>query len=551
MVSGAITWTHDGPAWSVVLHPRISYIQVSDDLGNESSSTGGQLFASIRRRFQHGYAGVEGEYASNQLSIAPVAPGAGAGGVTFLAGLEKEREWIRLVLSAQPTSRTGIYANAEARRVVRLDLGNEVTADTGRARLSLRWRSFTLSGGWNVVDIVGGDLPSTTITSDVGLMWFPWRWLAFDGRAYREEREAEGSTGELEWAELGVRFQYARLSFFARVRDETSFGDGAQLRDYRRYWLGVERTFGFGFGGRRHRRNDGWGGVVSKRELLVTSSARAWRPRSPSEAVRAHGAVSNPTLVWPPSDVESPGAVAWVGAFYRNQARRHGSVLSGGGRRRAIELSKWRLRRPTAVAVHERRIAVVDGGSGTTVLADTVGRHGIILDLPDGFLPVAVAVSKDGGTWYVADGPTGEVRRFDDQGRPTGAIRPQGEITRCGGIAAAGNGDLLMTDVDAGELLRLTIDGMVIARAGGRGIEPGQFNRPTAVAEDPDGTVWVLDALNFRVQHLDSRLRHLGQFGTHGDGSGHLALPRGLTVDPDGHLYVSDRAVRSHSTIRP
>ena len=255
-----INWTHDGPAWSVILHPRVSYIQVSDNLGNESSSTGERLFGAIRRRFQRGYAGLEGEYASNQLSIAPVAPGSGAGGATYLAGLEKEREWVRLVLSAQPTAGTGIYGNAEARRVVRLDLGNEVTADTGQARLSLRWRSFTLSGGWSVVDIVGGDLPSTTNTSDAGLMWSPWRWLAFDGRAYRESREAEGSTGELEWAELGVRFQYARLAFFARVRDETSFGDGAQLRDYRRYWIGVERTFGFGFGGRRHRRNDGWGG---------------------------------------------------------------------------------------------------------------------------------------------------------------------------------------------------------------------------------------------------------------------------------------------------
>jgi DNA-binding beta-propeller fold protein YncE len=174
------------------------------------------------------------------------------------------------------------------------------------------------------------------------------------------------------------------------------------------------------------------------------------------------------------------------------------------------------------------------------VLADHGGRHAGTLDLPDGFLPVAVAVSRDGDAWFVADGPTGEVRRFDDQGRPTGVIRPQGEISRCGGIAAARNGDLLLTDVDAGEVLRLTIDGRVIARAGGRGVDPGMFNRPTAVAEDPDGTVWVLDVLNFRVQHLDSRLHHLGQFGTHGDGSGHLALPRGLAVDPDGHLYVSD-----------
>mgnify|MGYP001826716186 CR=1 FL=1 len=259
VASVGVTWTHDGPGWSVIMHPRVSHIRVSDDLGNESSSTGGQFFGSIRRRFRRGYVGVEGEYAGNQLSIAPSAPGGGAGGVTFLAGLEKEREWVRLVFSAQPTGRTGIFTNAEVRRVVRLDLGNEVTTDTGRARIMLRWRSLVLSGGWSAVDIVGGDLPSTTITSDAGLTWSPWIWLAFDGRAYREQREAEGSTGDLEWAEAGIRLQYARLSFFARVRDETSYGDGAQLRDFRRYWIGVERTFGFGIGGRRQRRNSGWG----------------------------------------------------------------------------------------------------------------------------------------------------------------------------------------------------------------------------------------------------------------------------------------------------
>ena len=258
VASVGVTWTHDGPRWSVVMHPRVSYIRVTDNLENTSSSTGSRLFASIRRQFRRGFVGVEGEYAGNQLSIASSPPGGGVGGSTFLSGLEKEREWVRMILSAQPAARTGIYASAEGRRVVRLDLGSEVTADTGQARLSLRWRTFTLSGGWAVVDIVGGDLPSTTTTSDAGLMWSPARWLAFDGRAYREQRDAEGRTGDLEWAEVGVRFIYARLSFFARVREETSFGDGAQLRDYRRYWLGVQRTFGFGLGGGGRRRPTGW-----------------------------------------------------------------------------------------------------------------------------------------------------------------------------------------------------------------------------------------------------------------------------------------------------
>jgi DNA-binding beta-propeller fold protein YncE len=243
--------------------------------------------------------------------------------------------------------------------------------------------------------------------------------------------------------------------------------------------------------------------------------------------------------VWPPEASHSPGEVVWVGSVTETRPGGMGRFFRAVAGQEQTG-SKWRFRRPISVAVHESRMVVVDVGSGVVVWARTDGGHAKILDLPSGFLPVAVTVSNDGKAWFVADGPTGELRRFDDQGRLSGVIQPQGEIRRCGGIAAAGDGDLLLTDVEGGEVLRVGPGGTVRARAGGVGVEPGRFNRPTAVVEDPDGTVWVLDALNFRVQHLDSRLRYLGHFGTHGDGSGHLALPRGLAVDPDGHLYVSD-----------
>ena len=39
---------------------------------------------------------------------------------------------------------------------------------------------------------------------------------------------------------------------------------------------------------------------------------------------------------------------------------------------------------------------------------------------------------------------------------------------------------------------------------------------------------------------LDPELRFISVFGQNGDGSGHFALPKGLAVDPDGHLYLSD-----------
>lgn len=63
---------------------------------------------------------------------------------------------------------------------------------------------------------------------------------------------------------------------------------------------------------------------------------------------------------------------------------------------------------------------------------------------------------------------------------------------------------------------------------------------PVSPVVAPDGTVWVLDTLNYRVVHLDGNLTYLGDFGEHGDGSGHFALPKGLGLDADGNLYVSD-----------
>jgi len=115
------------------------------------------------------------------------------------------------------------------------------------------------------------------------------------------------------------------------------------------------------------------------------------------------------TAVWPPEAVESPGEVVWIGSVSEARPGGFGRFF------RAVagqeqESSKWWFRRPTSVAVHERRMVVIDSGSGVVVWARTDGGQAKILDLPDGFLPVAVAVSHDGTSWFVADGLTGEVR---------------------------------------------------------------------------------------------------------------------------------------------
>jgi DNA-binding beta-propeller fold protein YncE len=49
-----------------------------------------------------------------------------------------------------------------------------------------------------------------------------------------------------------------------------------------------------------------------------------------------------------------------------------------------------------------------------------------------------------------------------------------------------------------------------------------------------------VDTFNYRLQRLTPTLAPASWFGTLGDGSGHFALPKGLAIDPDGHLYVAD-----------
>ncbi len=66
--------------------------------------------------------------------------------------------------------------------------------------------------------------------------------------------------------------------------------------------------------------------------------------------------------------------------------------------------------------------------------------------------------------------------------------------------------------------------------------ETNQYFLYTAKMKAPDGTIWVLDPFNFRVQQLDPELRYLSQFGQHG------GFPFGIPVGRRT-LGVIDRLV--------
>lgn len=73
-------------------------------------------------------------------------------------------------------------------------------------------------------------------------------------------------------------------------------------------------------------------------------------------------------------------------------------------------------------------------------------------------------------------------------------------------------------------------------------IPPGTFCEPWGVAVGPDGSVYVTDTWNHRVQKFSAAGRPLLEWGIFGQGETLDALygPRGIAVDAQGHVYVAD-----------
>ncbi|TAK24715.1 MAG: TIGR03663 family protein [Chloroflexota bacterium] len=75
---------------------------------------------------------------------------------------------------------------------------------------------------------------------------------------------------------------------------------------------------------------------------------------------------------------------------------------------------------------------------------------------------------------------------------------------------------------------------------GTRGAGEGQFTDPKGVALGQDGTVYVVDSFNHRIQKFGADGRFLVAWGREGNGDGEFKEPWGIAVAPSGDVYVAD-----------
>ncbi len=192
------------------------------------------------------------------------------------------------------------------------------------------------------------------------------------------------------------------------------------------------------------------------------------------------------------------------------------------------------LQRPFGVAVAPGAVVIVADPEAGVLRLDGDGARPIACRDREWDAPMAVAIGP-GGAVLVADAGAGEIVRVAPDGECTAL--GTGDLERPTGVAADAE-RVFVADPPRHEVVVLSQAGL--ARLGGPGAGAGQFDFPTAVALAPDGTVLVVDALNFRVARLAPTGEWVAAFGEAGDEGGAFERPKGIAVDSAGRVYVSD-----------
>jgi len=102
------------------------------------------------------------------------------------------------------------------------------------------------------------------------------------------------------------------------------------------------------------------------------------------------------------------------------------------------------------------------------------------------------------------------------------------------------NDEIWVVETHGHRITVLDIHGKVKKHIGSRGTGPGEFNFPTHIWIDDNGTAYIVDAMNFRVQIFDRNCEFESAFGEQGDATGYFAMPKGIATDSYGNIYVAD-----------
>lgn len=238
-----LRWGKQYGRWWLSIYPRVTYFRADPDEYETESALGSLVYATVRRQLRRSSITLEAEYFDNQLTLPDYSIGETPIGSGFLAGLDRRRYRGRLIFEYRPTNRAGFSVEGDYRSRERVDRGVEITEDVVRAQLNVMLGRVSIGASADRFEVTGNEIPTLTDVWQANISWGPTFWLIFDAFVRSEERKLIDFVGRYDYAEAGVRFNYAKLSFYARVREQRTDEAGREVRKFRRIWVGVRRTF--------------------------------------------------------------------------------------------------------------------------------------------------------------------------------------------------------------------------------------------------------------------------------------------------------------------
>lgn len=295
--------------------------------------------------------------------------------------------------------------------------------------------------------------------------------------------------------------------------------------------------------------------TLSASVLLSPAFAQSAKKKTPAAA----SAAPPPSeLIWPmPPD---PPRVKWL-AQYSDMAKVKDPVRKSGwldkvtGTKTAEE--KMELRKPYGVATDSRgRIYVADTEMRVVWVIDAANKQ---VSRREGTsrspLAMPAGVALDGqDRLFVSDAALHTITCFSAAGDLVAHFGTSA-LGRPGGIAIdKARNRLYVADAKESRIAVFDTRTYEFQRfIGGpsKQREDGRFLSPTNVAVDRNGTIYVADTWNYRVQILDALGNFIRGFGAQGDRPGEFIRPKGIAVDSGGHVYVADAEFNNFQILTP
>lgn len=160
--------------------------------------------------------------------------------------------------------------------------------------------------------------------------------------------------------------------------------------------------------------------------------------------------------------------------------------------------------------------------------------------------PQFIAVDDDGNS-YVTDLGNKRVQKFSSTGEFEyawgGSGKLPGEFYYPSGIAANDN-FVFVADHDLHKVQKFLLNGTFVDQWGSFGIKDNQFKYPYGLTLDSEDNVYVVDTGNQRIQKFTSDGEYVLSFGSSGMGDGEFLTAIGIDTDADDNVYVTDKGNR-------